>query len=189
MQPSFNILIATIGRRPGLQRMLDSLIPQLNACDHITIVFDDVDIPDLDTKEAKCQIHIYHQTPNLGAWGHGIRNKYANKLVRTDFVMHADDDDIYIDGAFDKLRDACKDINTLYIGILVETDEEIQNPVPPAEIRECLVGTPSGIIPYNLNTQGFWMLRIGGDGFFYEMIKQKAKSVEILKIPIYRVRP
>ncbi len=109
--PTFHILITSIGR-PQLVRQINSLIPQLNENDHITIVFDGVDIMKLDTKKAKCKIHLYKENKKLGFWGHAIRNKYAKLIEKTDFVLHADDDDYYLDNVFNRLRKKCKDKNT-----------------------------------------------------------------------------
>ena len=181
--PSFHILIASIGR-PSLQIMLNSLLPQLRACDHVTIVFDDVEPPQLNTERAECQIHIHRQTPNLGAWGHGIRNTYAKRLEPTDFVMHADDDDIYTKGAFDQLRKLCRNPMLLYIAKMDKRG--IIFPLA-TYIKEGEIGTPCGIIPYQLNKLGNWLPRIGGDGKFYEGIARRAKGVRFLDAVIYKV--
>jgi len=181
--PSFHILIASIGR-PSLQNMLDSLIPQLHACDHLTIVYDGVkEVPGLRT-EGLAQIHIHHQTPNLGAWGHGIRNKYAKLLERTDFVMHADDDDIYTEGSFDNLRKLCRNPTFLYIAKM--NKRGVTFPIADY-IKEGEIGTPCGIIPYDLNKVGTWLPRVGGDGKFYEYIARRAKSVRFINLVIYSV--
>jgi len=54
--PSFHVLIASIGRE-SLHVMLNSLIPQLNSEDHITIVFDGVPAIPMYFRENKCKIH------------------------------------------------------------------------------------------------------------------------------------
>ena len=185
--PSFHVLIATSGR-PSLQNMLYSLIPQLHACDHITIVFDGIGNIPLDISGALCQIHIKEQLPALGFWGHGIRNKTI--LERTDFVLHADDDDRYEEGAFAKLRNLCKRVDSLYIAQFKRQNGDL---VPPFTglIRENFIGTPCGIIPYDLNAwaakEGKWLLRRGGDGKFYEAIAKRAKSIKELEIVIYLI--
>ena len=181
--PSFHILIASIGR-PSLQTMLDSLLPQLHSCDHITIVFDGIEPIPLNTKEAHCEIHIHKQMPNLGGWGHGIRNAYAKRLERTDFVMHADDDDIYTEGAFDKLRKFCRNPMFLYIAKM----DKRGTIFPLADyVKEGEIGTPCGIIPYDLNKLGTWLPRVGGDGKFYEAIARRARGIRFLQEVIYKV--
>ena len=183
--PSFHILIASIGR-PSLQRIVTSIVSQLHTCDHLTIVFDDVDIPVLNTEGAQCQIHLLRQSPNLGCWGHGIRNKYARKLEKTDFVMHADDDDEYIEGAFDELRKLCINTETLYIAKILNC---FNDKMPPGNyLREGYINTACGIIPYDLNKKGLWIMRFGGDGAFYEQLDSIAKNVEYLDTVIYKFR-
>jgi hypothetical protein len=182
---SFNILIASIGR-PSLQRIVTSIVSQLHACDHLTIVFDDVDIPTLNTEGAQCQIHLIRQTPNLGCWGHSIRNKYARKLEKTDFVMHADDDDVYVEGAFDELRKLCVNTETLYIAKILNC---FNDKMPPGNyLRVGYINTACGIIPYDLNKKGIWLMTYAGDGAFYEQLDSIAKNVEYLDTVIYKFR-
>jgi hypothetical protein len=187
--PSFHILIATIGR-PCLQTMLQSLVPQLKACDHITVVFDGTPVQILDSSGAICQIHWRSQMPALGAHGHGIRNAYGSRLERCDFVLHADDDDTYPEGIFDKLRGLCKNPACLYIGKYRRQNGEL---IPPFTgiIKENYIGTPCGIIPYDLNVwgsaQGKWLMRRGGDGKFYEAIAKRAKFIKELDIVMYLI--
>jgi hypothetical protein len=185
-KPSFHVLIATIGR-PSLQRMLDSLLPQLQDCDHVTIVFDNVNVPKLNIDGAKCQIHIIHQSPKLGFYGHGIRNKYADKLERTNFVMHADDDDIYTMYAFDELRKLCINSSSLYIAKMKGVCGNLIPSRNHIEIGN--IGTPCGIIPYDLNLYGIWQPEYGGDGHFYKEIEYKANKILFLDTIIYIVRP
>jgi len=186
--PSFHVLIATTGR-PSLQNMLESLIPQLRACDHISIVFDDAKAEDSpfvrkiqESATSVCKIHIHEQSPKLGSWGHGIRNEYAKRLERTDFVMHADDDDTYTENAFDTLRNLCKNSLCLYIAKMRR-----RGTLYPLYdyIKEGEIGTPCGIIPYDLNRIGQWLPRVGGDGKFYETISKRAKFVKMLNHCIY----
>jgi len=183
---TFHVLIATIGR-PSLQRMLDSLSSQLLPCDHLTVVFDGQgwDGQTFDTGKFVCQVHMIHQTPNLGHWGHVIRNKYAKRLEKTDFVMHADDDDYYAEGTFDYLREACTDTSCLYIAHV--RHNEHYSKINSEKIKYGDIGTPSGIIPYELNTKGFWRATLGGDGYFYEEIGKLAR-VEFLDRVIYHIR-
>ena len=187
--PSFHILIATLGR-PSLQTMLNSLYPQLKGCDHITVVFDGCPVQSIDISGAVCQIHTVSQQPALGAHGHGIRNAYGSRLERCDFVLHADDDDTYAEGAFDTLRNVCKNPMCLYIAKFKRPNGEL---IPPFTgiIKENYIGTPCGIIPFDLNawgaSQGKWLLRRGGDGKFYEAIAKRAKVRRELDLVLYYV--
>jgi hypothetical protein len=181
---TFHVLISTIGRL-SLQRMLDSLSSQLKAHDHLTIVFDGVKLKNCDTSKFVCNVHIHIQPDTLGYWGHGVRNKYADRLDETDFIMHADDDDRYIDGAFDRLREVCSDSeDTLYIARMFGNsyfpkDDEYHIPGN--------VGTPCGIVPYKYNNKAIWGLYGGGDGFFYDDLSKIIKNTVWLPDLIYLI--
>jgi hypothetical protein len=184
MSLTFNILIATTGR-DSLQRMIDSLICQLSENDCLTIVYDGCStIPIFNFTTAICKINQFCEPEKLGYWGHSIRNKYANLLEKKDFIMHADDDDIYLPDTFNKLRELCIDNDTLYIGkfdnkgILIPRDDTI---------RVNNIGTPCGIIPYNINSKSEWKLEHGGDGIFYENIAKISKNIIHLDICMYKV--
>jgi hypothetical protein len=180
--PSFHVLIASIGRST-LQSMIDSLKGQLVACDHVTVVFDGVAAIPIDCSGASFQLHVIEQSPALGFWGHGVRNTYAKRLARTDFVLHADDDDRYTSGTFDMLRRICRNPLTLYIGKFKRSDGTI---FPLGTyVKEGEIGTPCGIIPFDLNPLGTWLLRRGGDGKFYEAIARRAKRIQWLDFVLY----
>ena len=192
--PSFNILIATTGR-VKLQQMLDSLSSQLEERDCVTIVYDGLNkIPKFDLTMFKCEVQQFCEPVALGYWGHGIRNKYASLLEKRDFIMHADDDDIYFEGSFNKLRKECIFPNTLYIA-------KTKNSEPGAIRSSCdimprsnkiiigQIGTPCGIIPYSLNKEGIWEICYGGDGMFYKHIEKKANYIQFLSFFIYNINP
>ena len=188
--PNFNVLIATIGK-PELQQMLDSLSPQLDTHDCVTIVFDGhLEIPSFNFDNFKCPVKLFNEPVALGYWGHGIRNKYAPLLENRDFIMHADDDDIYTDFAFSKLRQECADNTILYIGQMQRVGIRKYLVILPTiqQIKVGQVGTPMGIIPYKLNTEGTWSLYHGGDGEFYMQISKNIPVV-FLDILIYIVKP
>lgn len=183
--PSFNVLIATVGR-PSLQRMLDSLSPQLEEQDCLTLVFDGKsEIPKFNLSGFKCKVNQYYEPAALGFWGHGIRNKYASLLEKKDFIMHADDDDYYYPDAFSQLRNLCMSTNTLYIARMMFGNRVL--PEGPF-IRIDHIGTPCGIIPYELNMKGNWHTSYGGDGRFYEQLAATKTPTEFLSTLIYHVR-
>jgi len=184
--PTFNILIATTGRA-CLQNMLNSLTPQMKPCDCITIVYDGhTRIPEFDLTQFKCKVQEFFEPKALGFWGHGIRNKYASLMEKKDFVMHADDDDKYFPTAFKELREQCTNKDTLYIAKMLHPKHGL---LPPREIIKLnYIGTPCGIIPYDLNMQGKWLSRYGGDGFFYEHIASLGSPIVYLPSVIYLVR-
>lgn len=185
--PSFNVLIATIGR-PILQNMLNSLKPQLCENDCLTIVYDGHStVPSFNLLEFKCKIQQYCEPIALGSWGHGIRNKYASLLRERAFVLHADDDNIYNPDVFEFLRHECTDVLSLYI---TNIDWNIPNTTyKTKKVVEGTIDTACGIIPYKLNMLGTWLPRFGGDGAFYENISQKAKSIHFIDKVIYTMRP
>lgn len=182
---TFNVLIATIGR-PSLQKMLDSLSPQLEKEDCLTVVFDGFATPPtFDFSMFKCQVNIYCEEYALGFYGHAIRNKYASFLQRRDFVMHADDDDTYVADSFDKLRNICLDKDVLYVAKHTNNGTLI-----PALNNNTVcfgnIGTPSGIIPYELNKKEKWEHKYGGDGDFYVKLTKHLQPIFLNEI-IYTV--
>jgi hypothetical protein len=186
---TFNVLIATIGR-PTLQNMLNSLSPQLLSGDCLTIVFDGIPhVPvDFDFSNFKCRIKLFCEPKALGFWGHGIRNKYSNLLEKRDFIMHADDDNAYTPNAFNDIRSTIKTLDTLHIYNILFTDKTIW----PKDTSKIVIGdidTGSGVIPYELNKQGIWLEKYGGDGAFYQQISKKVKNIAYLDKLIYIMRP
>jgi hypothetical protein len=184
---SFNIIIATIGRA-SLQRMLDSLVDELEYQDCLTIVFDGHShIPEVfDLTQFKCKIVQYYEPIALGSWGHGIRNKYATILDKRDFIMHADDDDVYLPGVFSELREKCTNPNTIYIAKIYLSMKQLR--IPSGHfIRFGHIGTPNGVIPYESNSMAQWGPGLGGDGEFYLALEKLAISIEFLDLVIYMV--
>ena len=183
---TFNVLIATVGRQ-SLQNMINSLNNQLKEDDCLTIVFDGhSSIPLFDLSQLKCKVKQYFEPTNLGYWGHAIRNKYSELLEKRDFILHADDDDIYMKNTFNFLREKCINTDTLYIGYV-----KINKFIMPIKniIKEGDIDTACGIIPYDLNLKGQWLERIGGNGAFYEQISLYANKILFLEKIFYIIRP
>jgi hypothetical protein len=186
---TFNILIASIGR-PTLLDMLNSLKTQLTENDIITIVFDGIKPSfEINTDNFLCKIQIYYEQTNLGYFGHAIRNKYSSIIEKRDFILHADDDDIYLNDAFILLRQDCMDTNCLYIARM--SCKPFENRLVPErdEIVESHIGTPNGIIPYELNKKSTFQLRMGGDFNFYKGLEQNANNIVFLPHIIYQIKP
>ena len=183
--PTFHVLIASIGR-PTLKRLLDSL-RQLGRRDAITIVFDGCsrNIEPEWLQGHKATITIVEQKPNLGFWGHEIRNQYQGKLTpECTFVMHADDDDEYIPESFVTLRRLCTDPDTLYISKMKSGDQII--PRQNAKIRLADIGTPNGIIPTLVTRCGYWGHFYGGDFYYYNSVQRYCPTV-FLDAIVYQV--
>lgn len=185
--PTFHVLIVTLGR-DSLQCMLDSLLPQLRSEDYVTILFHGHMPKDFDYSKGVCGIHIEtvieHETHQPQ---HNIRNRAADTLEKRDFIMHADDDDIYAEGAFDTLRTLCQDVRTLYIAQMHDKEKNITIPWYN-KIERNNIGTPCGIIPYALNQNGKWTNEPAGDAEFYLDLARIVEPV-FLQVVIYLIRP
>lgn len=193
---TFNVLIATCAR-VSLKNMLNSLKNELNENDAITIIFDgqnnfsnsifsNSNYYNELLKDFKCKITTIIQETNLGFWGHPIRNKYQGSLeVKTTFIVNADDDDTYIPGSFDMLRKACIDPNTLYIGKMRAGGRLI----PSQNDKICFedIGTPCGIIPFDIASKSIWEPKRGGDFFYYNKLQEYCSKIEHLDIVFYKV--
>jgi hypothetical protein len=183
MYPTFNVLIATIGRNT-LEDLIESLREQLNENDCITIIFDNNKIRKINNIDSlKCKVVIINETTKLGYWGHGIRNKYASLLEKRDFILHADDDDTYFPGAFDKLRKLCINPNITYIAMIIKNKYSIPNP----NLNKIVIGnisTQCGVIPYNYNSKSKWGDFYGGDVKFYIDLL-KVSKIKFIKAYIY----
>lgn len=191
--PSFHILIAT-GGRPSLIRMLDSLKSELEPQDAITVVFDgEGSLQKSEFSETwldgyKCKVNIIEQVPNLGFWGHGIRNKYQGILSpATTFIMNADDDDMYLPGSFATLRKQCTDPDILYIARMGYDNKSKEHPSQNLVITDADIGTPCGIVPSKIADKSIWEPRYGGDFNYYDKLQGFAKSVTYIDLLMYRV--
>ena len=191
--PTFHILIATAGR-PCLRRMLDSLKDELLENDAITIVFDGENAFSNSTfndnwvNNHKSKINIIEQSPNLGFYGHAVRNNYQGILNhKTTFIMNADDDDYYVTGTFNKLRRMCHNSNTLYIAKFYKKSNSVIVPSILGQIIQDDIGTPCGIIPFDMANKSTWELKYGGDFDYYNNLKKHISTIEFLDLIIYIV--
>jgi hypothetical protein len=192
--PSFHILIATAGR-PSLRNLIDSFKYEMTANDAVTIVFDGKGAREKSGytddwfRGCRLRFHVIEQHPNLGAFGSAIRTKYQSLLIpRTTFIMHADDDDEYIKGSFNKLRRLCKDPDILYITKMNYNDnEELIIPRQNEQIILGDIGTPNGVVPFGDAGKADWGLRYGGDFDYYSSLQTKVKGVVFLEEVIYTV--
>jgi len=199
-EPTFHVLLTTIGR-PTLSRMLDSLRPQLKEKDALTIVFDGKDsrakanISDEIMQNMKCKVNIIEQEPRLGHYGHHVINKYAPSLSpETTYIMFGDDDDIYMEGAFDILRKKCKDPHKLYIFRMRNEHNFIpENSIIPnpgmKEIKKNYIGKPNGIIPYSHRAHTKMGINsYTGDYEFYRDLSSSLPT-EFVEDIIYDIKP
>jgi hypothetical protein len=183
---SYHVLLATIGKNT-IFNILIMLKKQLLETDFLTIVIDgkkysnNKKIIEDFCKNFLCKVNIIIEEENLGYWGHGIRNKHNN--LNGDFIYHIDDDDIIYEDTFDIIRKHCIDIDVIYIfKIKLENNNIIwKNKI----IKEGEISTQSGIIPMNINKEGYWTLRYGGDFDFYNNLYEKYNVIFIDKL-IYK---
>jgi hypothetical protein len=194
INPSFHILITTIGR-PTLHRLLNSLKSELTSNDAITIIFDGEEAYPKSglTKEwlkgHKADIFIIENIPNTGFWGHPVLNKYQGKLMKkTTYIMLADDDDKYLKGSFSKLRCQCKDKDTLYIGkMCYDHDKTKIIPRQNEKIVASDIGKVNGIIPFRDISKSSWGYHYLGDFDYYDKLQHKVKDVVFLDTIFYKV--
>lgn len=182
---SINVILTTTGRST-LGRMLESLVNQLQQHDYLTVISDDghnyvrraLSLPDF-----KCTVtHIQNDT-KLGYWGHASRTKWQNKLPG-DYLMNADDDDVYVPGAFDVIRSK---IGERKLYLFKHKDEKgLTAWSVHGLVKEGCVGTSCGVIP-NTGDLPVWENRYGGDGKFYEDVA-KMMPVQFEPQIIYLVR-
>ena len=191
--PTFHFMITT-GGRPILKDMLESLKGELKNGDAVTVFFDGENALENSgfTEEWRNgfegRLHTRIEKDVAGYWGHGLRTKHQAALQpKTTFVLHGDDDDVYKKGFLDILRKKCTDPETLYIAKM--DYKAVEGDVVPkgTEIKLNDIGTPNGIIPYDIAGKGEWMPRYGGDFSYYEKIGKLAKKVEFLPDIIYTV--
>lgn len=181
---SFNIVCTSLGRQ-SLSRLIDSFINQLNESDYFTIISDDnhdyVEHTLLDF-EFKCKVHhIKNFNGPEGKFGHPLLNRYINTLDG-DFIMFADDDDRYVEDAFENIRNIVTD-RKLYI-FKHKWGQTINWSSKHFEIGN--IGKCMGVIP-NTKKLPLFQEDVFGDGIFY-LDLSKIIEYEFIDKIIYKVR-
>jgi hypothetical protein len=187
---SINVLLTTIGRETLTTRMLPSLVNQLNENDYLTVVSDinhKFVSECLSQYDFKCTVTHIMNNVQLGFWGHESRNKWQNNLLG-DFIMNADDDDRYIDGAFDMIRKIVIDNNKVYLFRVTwcEQGEYKYSWKTKNVLKIGQVGTMCGVIPNNKKLPR-WEHVFSGDGEFY-LALSKQLEFEFVDYVIYKMR-
>lgn len=181
---SFNIICTTIGRET-LPKLIDSIKNQLSSNDIFTIISDTnhefvKNILSNYNFDFKVN-HIINDGERLGRYGHPLLNKHINN-VDGDFIMFADDDDYYVDGAFEKIRKYVIE-KKLYIfkHKWGNTVNWTTKNIVLGNIGKCM-----GVIP---NTKNLPMFQedVFGDGLFYEDLS-KMMDYEFVDEIIYKIR-
>lgn len=183
---SFHLLLATIGNK-SIFNIVSMLKNQLNENDYLTIVYDQKDVANTLEGIKKicshfvCKVNIIYEEHNLGFWGHGIRNKYTE--LEGDFIYHIDDDDLVLHDTMESIRKYCNHLNTLYIFKMRLNNNSIIWLNKKVEYSK--ISTQSGVIPMQINREGFWHLKYGGDFDYYNDLSKNHNFVFIDKI-IYK---
>jgi len=195
-QPTFHVLLTSSGR-PSLKQMLDSLKEEVKDGDAVTVLFDgeqafiDSGFNDSWIQEFGGRLHKIVEKDKQGNWGHALRTKYQGTLQpKTTFVLHGDDDDIYVKGFMQKLREKCVNPNTLYIAKMGFKHETYPGESVPrgTTIQKKDISTQNGIIPYDLVGKGEWFPNYHGDYQYYEQLSKHAKSIEFIPDIIYTIQ-
>ena len=189
--PSFHLLIATMGRKTLIQ-MLDSIVPQMEESDFITVVYDNKDTGDtfetVKNMKTRCKLNVImnNETYDVNYPQHSIRNKYND--LEGDFIFHGDDDDIYTPNAMIYIRKYVCNPTTLYLFNLYFKDMKTET-FYKNKLEISHISTPSGIIPKEINKLGIWGDRYEGDFDFYKSIEDKVYRVQYQDEVIYIIRP
>lgn len=184
---SINILLTTIGREELKTLMLPSLVNQLNENDYLTIVSDTNHrfvSECLSQFNFKCTIFHIMNNVQLGHWSHPSRSKYQNNLLG-DFIMNADDDDRYVDGAFDTIRNTVIDKDTIYLFKVGWYGNFSWRTKGIIEIG--YISTQCGVIPNTHDLPDWPYDAYDGDGRFYQNLC-KNRKVEFIDYVIYKIR-
>jgi hypothetical protein len=160
--------------------MLESLVNELTEKDYLYIFIDGKH----NENKARtiinkiinlfvCEVIIKVEDEPLGNWGHGLRNKYQSTL-KGDYIMHADDDDTYIKGSFNKIREKINETDNdetiFYYRFNYRYNSNLTVWYTP-ELMGGNIGTPSGVIPNKPELFGEWKNKHGGDYDFYSTCK------------------
>ena len=196
-EPSLHVVIATTTKMQ-LFGMIASL-QELTVNDYLTIIFDGTnnsETPSLQTEIRKyasmllkCHLNFIHEDVALGYWGQVAKNKYNNLPGDYDFVIHADDDDLFTPNAFPTVKKVCNDKNTLYLFQMVplRNKKHIQ---PIWSHKNILtyrnVGSPNGVIPKAANQYGKWGQTYDGDAAFYLSLVPYVRHIEYIDFITYK---
>lgn len=178
---SFNVVIATTGR-PTLKRMVDSFANDLSQDDILTIICDGCRLKRNVIDGLKCRLVVIHNKHRLGHYGHPARTYFQHTLLG-DYIMNADDDDVYLPGAIKTVKKYCKE-KKLYIFNMQWGDITIPS-YPSIEMGN--IGTPCGVYP-NMPNLPKWENVREGDFHFYNELSKMLEPVWINET-IYKVRP
>ncbi len=190
----FAVLLTTIGR-PCLRRMLNSLVGELTDADYLYIVIDGptyyssaLSIINEFHGRWQCLVVVIQHPVNVSFWGHELRNTYQRHL-QGDYILHADDDDEYLKGAFNILRQEVKEYGQLYIFQMTRPYLEPTTIPNYDQIAKGNIGSPCGVIANLSYLFGDWKNNYDGDYQFWQSTAEKVGIQNIIWThqTIYRV--
>lgn len=190
MNVSLTILLSTIGR-VELHCMLNSLKDQLDCKDYLYIIIDGIQNYCASTEivnkyKFKCNVNVICEDNNLGYWGHPIRNKYQKNILG-DYIINADDDDIFLFNSISLIKTFCNSKNELKLFRFYENYNKKKYIWRDQKIYCGNIGTPCGLIPNIPEKMGFWEHKRGGDFSFYNTCS--FSNINFIDKFIYCVKP
>lgn len=104
-----------LARLTVLRRAMESALCQLGDGDEVLVAGDTTDAP-LDEVRELCQrlnaeapagvfVRFVPHSPGYHDWGHS-QLTYAQQRARGEYISYCDDDDVWVPGAFDAMREA-----------------------------------------------------------------------------------
>lgn len=186
---SITVVLTTIGR-VELQPMLKSLEPQLSKIDFLYILVDGSECltsvkNQLSTLNFACEVNLICEEKRLGHYGHALRNKYQKNL-KGDYILHADDDDVYLKDSFEEIRKHCIYKDKIVFFRFIQDYKKKMYVWKKPILTYGDIGTPCGLIPNIPEKFGVWEYRHGGDFDFFNSCKFEHLFVEEF---IYCVKP
>jgi len=191
---SVNVIITSSGRET-LPSMLNSISPQLDEMDFLTIISEERHesvLTKVSAVRCKCTIITVANAKPLGFWGHGSRTRWQGYLPG-DYHMNGDDDDLFASNAIENIKDVINgrlEPPTLYVFHMIKRNPDKELVViPPADhydVTQNLIGTPCGVYR-NIPNLPKWGSIYGGDGHFYTALKSKVAKVTFARNIIYQV--
>ena len=175
--------------------MLASLRNELNQNDHLTIAFDGQDHDKVFDKveaivallPAKGQVYMVNDTKSQERHEHALRNLHTVAPIAGDFCLFADDDDRYVQGFAQVVRDAVSiDVSALFFFRMYrffKNDTIWGDP----ELFLSNVGTPNGVIPCSIMNQSTWGQGYFGDGEYYINLANQVPRFYFVDYTIYNV--